>query len=80
MAGLMAAPQESSTGLLFYNKDLLDAAGIEAPGESPEDRWTWEKLVAEAEKVTADTNGDGQTDVFGFTFDQVGGLPAPQWC
>jgi len=37
----------NSTQMLFYNKDLLAAAGIEAPAIDPAARWTWEQ-VAEA--------------------------------
>lgn len=37
----------NSTQMLFYNKDLLAAAGVEAPAIDPAARWTWEQ-VAEA--------------------------------
>lgn len=37
----------NSTQMLFYNKDMLAAAGIEAPTIDPGARWTWEQ-VAEA--------------------------------
>lgn len=37
----------NSTQMLFYNKDLLAAAGIEVPTIDPATRWTWEQ-VAEA--------------------------------
>ena len=37
----------NSTQMLFYNKNLLAAAGIEAPAIDPAARWTWEQ-VAEA--------------------------------
>lgn len=35
----------NSTQMLFYNKDLLAAAGIEAPGIDPASRWTWEQVA-----------------------------------
>lgn len=68
----MAAPHESSTGVLYYNKKLLSDAGITAPGPNPQDRWTWEQLLDAAKKLTRDTNGNGQTNQWGFSFDQVG--------
>ncbi|RUQ98193.1 ABC transporter substrate-binding protein [Labedella endophytica] len=44
---MYALPVWNSTQMLFYNKDILDAAGIEAPSLNPDERWTWEQ-VAEA--------------------------------
>ncbi|PPG10662.1 hypothetical protein C5C39_02660 [Rathayibacter sp. AY1F3] len=41
-------PQDVSTLALFYRKDLLTAAGIDAPPT------TWEELTADAQKLTAD--------------------------
>lgn len=37
----------NSTQLMFYNRDALSAADVEAPTADPEARWTWEQ-VAEA--------------------------------
>ncbi|WES66006.1 sugar ABC transporter substrate-binding protein [Microbacter sp. GSS18] len=34
----------NSTQMLFYNKDILDAAGVEYPSADPADRWTWEQV------------------------------------
>jgi len=47
---------------LFYNKTLLDAAGI----SEPTDKWTYDDLLASAKAVTKDTNSDGDPDVWGF--------------
>lgn len=58
----LAAPQHTSTQLLFYNKDLFDAAGLTPPGE--DERWTWEQ-VAEAAQIL--TKGD----VYGFNWEQT---------
>lgn len=46
------------TGLL-YRSDLFKAAGITPPT-------TWSEFEADAKKLTVDTNGDGQTDRWGF--------------
>ncbi len=35
----------NSTQMLFYNKDLLAAAGVEAPTADPAGRWTWEQTA-----------------------------------
>ncbi|WP_248930037.1 extracellular solute-binding protein [Paenibacillus hamazuiensis] len=69
---LMAAPMNSSSVVLFYNKDLLQKAGVAFPSDQINYRMTWENVVEVAKKLSADTNGDGQNDVFGFSFDQVG--------
>ena len=41
---------------------MFDAAGI----AYPDDTWTWDTLVDVGKKLTLDTNGDGQTDQWGF--------------
>ncbi|MGO4690118.1 ABC transporter substrate-binding protein [Glaciibacter sp. 2TAF33] len=46
------------TGLL-YRSDLFEAAGLKAPT-------TWDEFEAAAKKLTVDTDGDGQTDRWGF--------------
>ena len=35
----------NSTQMLFYNKDLLDKAGVAAPSADPAERWTWEQTA-----------------------------------
>jgi ABC-type glycerol-3-phosphate transport system substrate-binding protein len=35
----------NSTQLMFYNRDALAAAGVEAPTADPAQRWTWEQTV-----------------------------------
>lgn len=35
----------NSTQMLFYNKDMLAAAGIHAPSADPAERWTWEQAA-----------------------------------
>jgi len=48
-------------GALFYNKDLFDAAGL----KYPDDSWTYDDVLAAAQKLTKDTDGDGQPDQWG---------------
>jgi multiple sugar transport system substrate-binding protein len=46
---------------MYYNTKMFKAAGIEKPPV------TWEEFVADAKKLTKDTNGDGKMDQWGFT-------------
>ncbi|GAA4849885.1 sugar ABC transporter substrate-binding protein [Paenibacillus vulneris] len=69
---LMAAPMNTSSVVLFYNKDLFQKAGIAFPSDQLEYRMTWENVLEVAKKLSKDTNGDNQNDVYGFSFDQVG--------
>ena len=46
-------PEQFSDVILFYNKDLFDAAGVDYPDAS----WTWEDERAAAEKLTDTANG-----------------------
>jgi len=67
---LMAAPMNSSSQVLYFNKDIFQQKGVPLP--DPNMRMTWEQLVDIAKKLTYDTNGDAQPDVYGFSFDQIG--------
>lgn len=66
---LYAAPVATSTNLLFYNADLLNAAGIEPPGV--DDRWTYEYIAEVAPQLVQDENNDGVPDVWGFNWEQT---------
>ncbi|MGO1849076.1 ABC transporter substrate-binding protein [Microbacterium sp.] len=50
---LWALPIANSTQLMYYNKALLDQAGLEYPSASPEDRMTWEDLTEDATTAVA---------------------------
>jgi len=54
-----ALPLYASAYELYYNKKLFKAAGIGSPPK------TWNEFVADAHKLTKDTNGDGKTDQWG---------------
>lgn len=49
--------------VLYYNRALFDAAGLEYPQEG----WTWNDFTELAMALTRDTDGDGVTDQWGFT-------------
>jgi multiple sugar transport system substrate-binding protein len=62
---LYALPEFTSMLVLFYNKDLLEKAGITPPSGDPTQRLTWEQLLADARK--AQQAGAR----WGFCFEQV---------
>lgn len=52
---LYAMAATESSVALYYNKDYLDAAGIEYPSDTNiEDAWTWSEFYEYAEKLTTD--------------------------
>ncbi|WP_165314264.1 ABC transporter substrate-binding protein [Agromyces protaetiae] len=48
---LWALPMWTSQQYLFYNKDLLDQAGLPYPSSDPNERVTYEELLADAKKA-----------------------------
>lgn len=58
---LYALPVECVPHLMFVNQTLLKREGISLPA----DNWTWDDFFAICQKVTKDTDGDGQIDQFG---------------
>jgi multiple sugar transport system substrate-binding protein len=60
-------PRDMSNVILYYNKDLFDAAGVAYPTND----WTWDDLAAAAKKLTLDKNGDGKIDQWGFAVNNI---------
>lgn len=58
---LMCIPQNLSSLVIYYNKELFDAAGL----PYPEDDWTWDDFLRTAKKLTRDSDGDGSIDQYG---------------
>lgn len=58
---LMCIPQNISSLVVYYNKQLFDQAGV----AYPEDTWTWDEFLETAQALTRDTNGDGTIDQYG---------------
>lgn len=56
-------PWISQPVVLYYNPELFDAADMSYPDES----WDWAKFTEAAGLLTTDTDGDGETDQYGFT-------------
>lgn len=59
-----AVPFALVNTVLYFNKDMFDAAGI----PYPTDDWTWEEFREAAKKLTIDKNGDGTPDQWGYWF------------
>lgn len=51
-------PQGIQVGVLFYNKELFDKAGVAYPS----DEWTWEDLKSSGAKLTVDAGGKTAED------------------
>ena len=58
---LMCIPQNLSSLVVYYNKNLFDAAGLSYPA----DDWTWTDFRQTAQALTLDLDGDGLIDQFG---------------
>lgn len=54
-------PQNASSLVVYYNRKLFKDAGVAEPA----DHWRFADLLAAAQKIRRDTNGDGKTDVWG---------------
>jgi len=59
--GQFGLPASYSNVVLYYNKNLFDAAGL----PYPDDKMDWATFMDYATKLTADTNSDGTIDTFG---------------
>ena len=63
---MYAAPFFISTQGVFYNADMFEAAGIEAPA-SVEDAWTWPEFVENVSQVKENAESDG-SEVWGLVY------------
>ena len=54
-------PQNVSSLVVYYNKDLFAEAGL----DGPPDNWTFFDMVGLARNLTVDRNGDGAPDQYG---------------
>lgn len=50
-----------SSAAVLYNKTLFDENGVEYPSED----WTFQDMIDIAKKLTKDTDGDGNNDIYG---------------
>ncbi len=63
---LYGLPSTFTPYVMYYNKDILDAAGI----AHPEQGWTWDDLRNACLAVTKDLDGDGANDQWGISVTQ----------
>jgi multiple sugar transport system substrate-binding protein len=63
--GYYGLPRDFQTIVLFYNKDMFDAAGMAYPTAD----WTYDDMLAAAKKLTLDKDGDGKIDQYGIWTD-----------
>ncbi len=61
-SALWAFPKDFTPMVMYYNKDVFDAAGVPYPRAG----WTWAEFLDTARRLTRDTDGDGEPDVWGF--------------
>lgn len=58
-------PQNASSLVVYYNRTLFKDAGV----PEPEADWKFSDLLAAAQKLRRDTNGDGKTDIYGVSLE-----------
>jgi multiple sugar transport system substrate-binding protein len=58
---LVCLPQNISSLVVYYNRDLFRAKRIPEPGPG----WSWDEMVQKAVALTEDTDGDGNVDRYG---------------
>ncbi len=62
-----AAGSAATPVVIAYNKTLFEQNGVKTPMEYfQEGNWTWDTFREVAMQLTADTDGDGNNDVYGF--------------
>lgn len=66
-----APAMNTSSQLLWYNKALLQQAGIEMPESDTEKRLTWEQIEKMAKDTLAAVDPDGNNGIAGLMFQQV---------
>ena len=66
---VVAAPSRTSTGLLFYRKDLLKKYGYSGPPT------TWDDLERMAARIQAGERALGKRDFWGYVWEGAGGEP-----
>lgn len=66
-------PFSVDTFAMGYRPDLFEAAGVDAFPD------TWDELFVDAQALTADTDGDGRTDQYGFCFPAGSGATGGMW-
>jgi ABC-type glycerol-3-phosphate transport system substrate-binding protein len=66
-----APPMNTSSQLLWYNKGLLDQAGVKIRDSSVTNRLTYEEVAEYAKQALAQLDPDGKNGIAGLMFQQV---------
>ncbi|HET9345413.1 MAG TPA: sugar ABC transporter substrate-binding protein [Candidatus Limnocylindrales bacterium] len=70
---LTCLAQNVSSLVVYYNRDLFAAAGL----EEPPDAWTWDDMIETARALTKDIDGDGAFDQHGLGAEPILARLAP---
>lgn len=79
---LYGLPMQMQVYALFYNRDMLDAAGVRRPPTAWDDPgWNWDTFIEAGRKLTKDTDGDARVDQYAIIprLDVTGGLLTYIW-
>ena len=68
---LMVMPMDTGISVLYYNKTLLDQAGITVPENDPDNRLTFEEIQSLALQALEVLDPDGTNGICGLTWGQV---------
>ncbi len=63
-----ALPMDADANAVFYNKTMLQKAGLRDPWADGKGDWTLDEMIEMARKVTADTDRDGKLDQWGIAW------------
>ena len=77
---LMGTGLATGVMLIYYNKDVFDAAHVAYPPAKASQAWTWDQFVANAKKLTKDRSGK-TPDEAGFDSENIDtyGVTLPSW-
>jgi multiple sugar transport system substrate-binding protein len=64
---LQCLPQNISSLVVYYNRDLFRNAGVQEPTAN----WTWKEMTDKAGALTKDVDGDGKTEQYGLGVEPV---------
>ncbi len=68
---LLAPPIDASGLIMYYNKDLLDEAGIPYPSTNPDERLTWEQIEEYGKQFMDAVNPNRDNSKYAFVQHQV---------
>lgn len=77
---LMGTGLATGVMLIYYNKDVFDAAGVPYPPAKADEAWTWQQFVDNAKLLTKDRAGKNATDpAFDPNAIDTFGVTLPSW-